>query len=94
MVNAGPAARNSTGFVPLVPAPPIAVPTVKKGDSAVTEVSTDKLLNRPGLPAGASVIAADAHVSRLPLPAAEIAAMRTDLEQVGLLARVAKRATA
>ena len=56
MVNAGPAARNSTGFVPLVPAPPIAVPTVKKGDSAVTEVSTDKLLNRPGLPAGASVI--------------------------------------
>ena len=70
-LNAGPAARNSPGFVPLVPAPPIAVPTVKKGDSAVTEVSTDKLLNRPGLPAGASVIAADALVSRLPLPASE-----------------------
>jgi 4-hydroxy-tetrahydrodipicolinate synthase len=30
----------------------------------------------------------------LPLSSAEIAAMRTDLEQVGLLARVAKRATA
>ena len=37
----------------------------------VTEVSTDKLLNRPGLPDGASVIAADALVSRLPLPASE-----------------------
>jgi dihydrodipicolinate synthase/N-acetylneuraminate lyase len=30
----------------------------------------------------------------LPLSAAEVAAMRADLEQVGLLARVAKRATA
>ena len=60
-------ARTRSGFVPVVPAPPRTVPTVKDGAAAESRVRMERLARRPGAAPAARVRLAPTEVAVPPV---------------------------